>query len=302
MTPAGVRPILIPWLPVPLNGVPGMVRLRRLIEHSTATTFGVVVLLMAATAMMNASMIVGLFVYIVFDVPQVAAVAVELIMQCPLAAWVWVASGTPTRGDLLLFDQEQPSQPYAVTLPLDELRSRFGEPLRSGAGFTDLWEESLWVARRNSTGLEEVGVERDQRTITTDPAHVGVVRDWKRRQRQMAKLLVYDEEQPEQPYLVSLPQRDLYRELGGENELTMGGKSMWVARRNSNGLEALGVERDQRTTRTPAYMAEFMRLRADRDLRSRPGGRTQQMLFLGAAVGICITTVAGLILVMALSA
>ena len=121
------------------------------------------------------------------------------------------------------------------------------------------------------------------------------------------RLLVYDVGLPEQPYVVSLPLGELRSRLGGLHELRQGGKlpwrdkRLWACRRDGEAVEPLPLQRDPRTTRTPEYMAEYMRLRADKDILSRPQGRAETFMLMGAAVGIVVTTVSGLILVIALT-
>ena len=200
-----------------------------------------------------------------------------------------------TWGKLLVYD-EHVSLPYTVALPLDVLRAQMGEhELVVG-------DESIWVCRRNGAGLEALPIEADPRQAKTSAAHMVALRKWRHKNRKpQANLLVYDQGRPQQPYMVTLPRHELLTRFGGLKELKVGGKSLWACRRTGEDVTAMTVERDYRTMRTPAYLAEFMKLRADKDLLSRLASRTQQMLLLGAVVGVCITTVAGLILVMALN-
>ena len=114
-------------------------------------------------------------------------------------------------------------------------------------------------------------------------------------------LLVLDVALPAQPYLVAMPVGVLRERLGGLNELRMGRKSLWVARRDGDEVAPLSLQRDERTARTPEYMHEYMQLRADKDILARPSSRVEEMLHIGATVGVCVTTVAGLLLIVALA-
>ena len=114
-------------------------------------------------------------------------------------------------------------------------------------------------------------------------------------------LLVYDVNLPAQPYKVSLPADELRTRFGGLHELRQGRSSMWVCRRDGDGIVPIPLHRDPRTARTPEYLAEYMRMRPDREILTRPNDRAQRLVMMGAAVAVVITTVSGLILVMALS-
>ena len=197
------------------------------------------------------------------------------------------------RRKLLVYDEAQES-PYMVTLPYDELHARPLARLRLGG--TD-----MFACKRDEKGIRPLEIEEDSR-VKQNPQYLATLRAWNRKQgKPSANLLVYDAGKPEQPYMVSLPSAELRARFGSRQELRLGKKSIWACRRDQDGIHMLEIKRDHRTNRTPEFMAEYMRLRADKDIVSRQATKTEQFMMMGAAVGICITTVSGLILVMALS-
>ena len=199
---------------------------------------------------------------------------------------------------LLVYDAALPDKPYIVGLPRRELRRHFDDlhELKETAG-----RSSMWVCRRNGDAIKPIPIERDQRSHVT-PEFLGEVRQWHRKHaKQQAKLLIYDDALPEQPYMATLPRYELRSRFGGSHELKTGRSSMWACRRNGDEFTPIPIERDQRTTRTPKFVLEYMKLRADKLILGRPRGKAEKALMMGAAVAIVITCVAGLILVIALA-
>ena len=199
------------------------------------------------------------------------------------------------KGALVVYDKSLPAQPYTVSMPRDVLRERLGEaPMRRGLS-------RMWVCRRDGDALEPLPIQQDERQTVT-PDYLAVHRDFRRQVgKTRADLLIFDADQPKRPYMVTLPHHDLQSRFGGLHELKVGRRSMWMCRRNGDGLQPLPIDRDHRTTRTPEFLAEYMRLRPDKDVLARPQSKVERAVVLGAVVGVTITVVAGLILVTALT-
>ena len=212
---------------------------------------------------------------------------------------------------LLVYDTAFPRHPYMVGLPRRELRRHFNDKHElTGPGQSSMWAckrtervvRNGYLVRRQDT-IEPIAIERDQRADVT-PEFTGQVRQWNRKHanKQKAKLLVYDDALAEQPYMVTLPRQELRSRFeGGTHEMQVGRSSMWACRRSGSAIEPIPIERDQRTTRTPKFVFEFMKLRSDKSILDRPRGKAEKMLMMGAAGGIVVTCVAGLILTVALT-
>lgn len=211
----------------------------------------------------------------------------------PRSATVLGGFCSKKRRKLLVYDEAE-ENPYMVTLPFDELHTRPLAVMRMGG-------TEMFACRRDSNGIRPLDIEQDSRTHKT-PEYLATLRAWNRQMgKPTALLLVYDAGLPEQPYVVSLPSAELRARFTSRQELRLGKKSMWACRRNAEGIRPLEIKRDSRTNRTPEYVAEYMKLRADKENVANPATRTEKFMMMGAAVGICVTTVSGLILVMALS-
>ena len=196
---------------------------------------------------------------------------------------------------LLVYDAALPGKPYMVGLPRLALHRHFDD-----VGLRESGRSRMYVCRRDGEAIKLLPLERDKRSDVT-PEFLAEVRKWYgKHAKDKAKLLVYDEALPEQPYMATMPRHVLRSRFGGAHEIKAGRSSMWACRRTGDEFNPIPVDRDQRTTRTPAFVQEYMKLRADKAVLGRTLDKAQKLLMMGAAVGIVVTVVAGLFLTVAL--